>query len=167
VSEFAYDADGRLVAAICWPGCCKGCWRCYGMSLGCHQEPCRCDKPCICHEPDNEGYDKACLRHSRGRDRRMKDSPPAWYSGRRCPTCDPDEKYISKDDCPTCDGSGTIMKAKADYADRCIFRTGEYKNCEYSAVGYVALKTTRQWTPVCRIHAAVYKRRGNIMEAYL
>jgi len=50
----------------CAIGCCPGCQDCYGMSLGCHQNPCRCDWPCTCIyslEDGSASWRDGCVRH--------------------------------------------------------------------------------------------------------
>lgn len=67
------DESGAVVASYCGIGCCAGCQDCYGMSIGCHQEPCRCDLPCTCRYPDEDTDPKwrdGCERHDETTDTR-------------------------------------------------------------------------------------------------
>lgn len=50
-------------------GCCAGCGFCYGMSLNCHQKPCRCDQKCKC-DMTQDGYIPDCERHDDSTDNR-------------------------------------------------------------------------------------------------
>lgn len=62
--------------AYCKIGCCAGCQDCYGMSIGCHQEPCRCDLPCVCRYADEDtdpGWRGNCQRHDTSHDQRRWD----------------------------------------------------------------------------------------------
>ena len=81
---------------FCSIGCCPGCQDCYGMSLGCHQNPCRCDLPCSCTLTD-EGDMMAtgCERHDDSEDGRRgadigpddDDIPPAALFAEPCRVC--------------------------------------------------------------------------------
>lgn len=59
-----------MTAFVCSMGCCGGCERRFGNSLGCHQEPCRCELPCDkdCHNLDS--CDPKCQRHRMDHDTR-------------------------------------------------------------------------------------------------
>lgn len=50
---------------VCGPGCCPGCDQCYGMQIGCHQNPCRCHLPCRCNWDlwEEPGWQDGCERH--------------------------------------------------------------------------------------------------------
>lgn len=64
----------------CRMGCCPGCQDCFGMSLGCHQAPCRCALPCTCRFADEDTDSKwrdGCERHTDAEDaRRYADMEP-------------------------------------------------------------------------------------------
>lgn len=66
---------------VCTIGCCPGCQDCYGMSIGCHQDPCRCGLPCTCdYSREDEGPDfrAGCERHDSIGDLRQLRS---WHEG--------------------------------------------------------------------------------------
>ena len=47
------------------------------MSIGCHQEPCRCELPCTCRWKDEDadpGWRNGCKRHDSTGDRRRWDA---------------------------------------------------------------------------------------------
>lgn len=81
----------------CTIGCCPGCQSCYGMSIGCHQDPCRCDLPCTCdyfREETDPGWRAGCERHdSLGDLRQLRswheadDSVLPLIDGDPCPEC--------------------------------------------------------------------------------
>lgn len=77
----------RVIA--CGPGCCPGCDQCYGMQIGCHQNPCRCDLPCTCdwRREEEPGWQKGCERHDATDDCRHAepDDGPEDYG--LCPVC--------------------------------------------------------------------------------
>ena len=66
--------EARAIGAIvCMQGCCAGCQDCYGMSIGCHQEPCRCSLPCTCRWKDEDAdpsWQVGCERHDTTADQR-------------------------------------------------------------------------------------------------
>ena len=67
---------------VCVQGCCAGCQGCYGMSIGCHQEPCRCGLPCACRWPDEDTdprWRDGCQRHDSSHDQRRHYEPPDGY----------------------------------------------------------------------------------------
>ena len=54
------------VMYVCSRGCCNGCGQCYGYAIGCHQKPCRCDRPCTCTENEDGDYiTRGCERHEK------------------------------------------------------------------------------------------------------
>lgn len=58
---------------VCTIGCCPGCQDCYGMSIGCHQRPCRCKLPCTCdyeREDEDPNWRNGCQRHDSSEDQR-------------------------------------------------------------------------------------------------
>lgn len=65
---------------VCSQGCCPGCQDCFGMSIGCHQSPCRCTEPCTCRyadEDDDPRWRAGCVRHDDTDDgRRMAENEP-------------------------------------------------------------------------------------------
>lgn len=66
------DADEPVVM-VCSIGCCPGCQDCYGMSIGCHQDPCRCGEPCTCRYANEDADPKwrnGCVRHDDSDDQR-------------------------------------------------------------------------------------------------
>lgn len=63
--------SGEQGAVIfCSMGCCPGCQNCYGYSLGCHQDPCRCDQPCDAECWKLDTTDPNCKRHNSATDTR-------------------------------------------------------------------------------------------------
>jgi hypothetical protein len=158
---------------VCVTGCCAGCYRCYGMSLGCHRMPCTCDKPCVCkrnEEGDLVIATSGCERHANGADQRPAMGSPWWTTGMRCPVCDPNEEFIRDADCKTCGGLGAFSKAPADYVTRCL-ETKQGKGplwervCERNARYYIWPKEgDRRWRPVCGQHVKGYIRAHNIIE---
>lgn len=88
------------IERVCSIGCCAGCQDCYGMSIGCHQDPCRCALPCTCdyskEEAEPARWRDGCQRHDSKEDTRgewMRAEPDdddlaglsAQYG--ECPTC--------------------------------------------------------------------------------
>ena len=95
----------------CGPACCPGCEDCYGTGMGCHQVPCRCDKPCTCRwaEELDSSWRAGCERHDDSGDQR-NDEPewpqwPEWSRG---------DDVIRVSPCPVC---------------------GEYGACGYDDMG--------------------------------
>ncbi len=89
-----------MSAFVCSMGCCAGCQDCYGMSIGCHQEPCRCDQPCTCRYADEDTDPKwrdGCQRHDSRWDLRSQDIDP--YEGEPGPVLD-------MPPCPECGAAG-------------------------------------------------------------
>ena len=91
---------------VCAIGCCPGCQDCYGMSLGCHQDPCRCALPCICEDDDGSRVPSGCERHDdRGDQRRIEAEQECWT---------PDDVDVLDEDlararggpCPDCGAPG-------------------------------------------------------------
>jgi hypothetical protein len=82
--------DGIILCRI---GCCPGCQDCYGMSLGCHQDPCRCGLPCSCDLATEESLraDGTCERHDPREDARTYGTgEPEWaesWDWSPCPIC--------------------------------------------------------------------------------
>lgn len=59
---------------VCGPGCCPGCQNCFGMGIGCHQNPCACHLPCVCkwaEEDENPRWRDGCERHDDAGDLRF------------------------------------------------------------------------------------------------
>lgn len=86
---------------VCGIGCCPGCQDCYGMSIGCHQDPCRCGLPCTCdYSREDEGPDfrVGCERHDSIGDLRQLRS---WHEGDEIdgPALLP---YFDGEPCPMC-----------------------------------------------------------------
>lgn len=117
---------------ICGQGCCAGCQDCYGMGMGCHQRPCRCDRPCSCRWADEDRDPKwraGCERHDSSEDRRQActciedvqcgrcGSSLAWD---RCGACEATGYTIENPDpgCEVCEGTGTMSTCLSD-ADWC------------------------------------------------
>src|SRR5271163_1101947 len=67
---------------VCYQDCCPGCQDCYGMSIGCHQQPCRCKLPCTCRWKDEDNdpqWRLGCERHDdKADDRRLMDVEPDY-----------------------------------------------------------------------------------------
>lgn len=80
--------EPTIVFYACGPGCCAGCQDCYGMGIGCHQEPCRCTEPCTCRWPDEDTDPKwrdGCTQHDHSTDMRRPgvvedDDPDDFYA---------------------------------------------------------------------------------------
>lgn len=68
------------VTIVCHYGCCPGCQDCYGMGLGCHQDPCRCAEQCTCRWVDEDTdprWRDTCCRHDDRHDlRRLRHVEP-------------------------------------------------------------------------------------------
>lgn len=67
-----------------------------GMGMGCHQTPCRCDKPCTCRwkdEDEDPKWREGCERHDDSEDRR--------FSGERSEPQEPDDDFTPPP-CPVC-----------------------------------------------------------------
>lgn len=86
---------------MCRAGCCPGCRDCYGMQIGCHQDPCRCDKPCTCRwadEDDDPTWQAGCERHDSTQDaRRLADAEPDY---------DPEFESLDPSPCVVCGSDG-------------------------------------------------------------
>lgn len=100
---------------ICTIGCCPGCQDCWGMSIGCHQNPCRCDRPCTCRWADEDTDPKwrdGCNRHDDRTD------------GRRWRDVEPEElEYVTiSDPCPEC---GQVGPCAYDVEGRPMIHTLE------------------------------------------
>ena len=107
-------------AIVCSVGCCAGCQDCYGMAIGCHQKPCRCDRPCSCRWVDEDAdprWRDGCERHDDRGDTRQPCS--CWeddmcgrcgssLSWDRCGACEACGYTADDPDpgCPACDGHG-------------------------------------------------------------
>lgn len=103
--------DLHMVIA-CSYGCCPGCQDCYGYSIGCHQEPCRCDKPCTCRYVDEDSdrrWRDGCERHDAVNDRRR----PGTYDDDP-PDLTPDE-FGPANPCPIC---GSLVECGVDTEGR-------------------------------------------------
>lgn len=76
------DLAGATGAIVCYVGCCAGCQSCWGYSIGCHQEPCRCDQPCTCaYELEDEEpamWRQGCQRHDMTHDQRHEQTEPDY-----------------------------------------------------------------------------------------
>lgn len=98
------EPAGSIGTIVCSVGCCAGCQSCWGYSIGCHQEPCRCDLPCSCdysREDDDPGWRNGCVRHDDKDDQRHNVTEPddddlpdmgedeawLWAQATPCPTC--------------------------------------------------------------------------------
>lgn len=75
---------------VCVQGCCPGCQDCFGMSIGCHQDPCRCDLPCTCRfadEDDDPKWRSGCERHDDTNDSRNEHPADEPEDYGMCPVC--------------------------------------------------------------------------------
>lgn len=101
----------------CSQGCCPGCQDCYGMSIGCHQSPCRCDLPCSCRfmdEDEDPKWRDGCERHDDTED------------GRRGADAEPDEDDLPPpalfdEPCRVC---GSLEACATDEAGRPLIHHG-------------------------------------------
>lgn len=118
---------------VCGPGCCPGCQDCFGMSIGCHQDPCRCDLPCVCkwaEEDENPRWRDGCERHDATNDRRR--ACTCWTDdmcGRcgssltweRCGACEACGYTVDDPDpgCEVCNGVGVapLCLSSADWCE--------------------------------------------------
>lgn len=91
--------EANDVAIFCSMGCCGGCERCYGYSLGCHQEPCRCSHPCDKNCAQQDECDPTCQRHNMNHDTRDAYDHLADYD-------EPDQFEDLDTECPECGESG-------------------------------------------------------------
>lgn len=73
------------------------------MSLGCHQSPCRCEKPCTCRwadEDDDPRWRAGCERHDASQDgRRLAEQEDVEAP-------DVEELGFGIDPCPECGSTG-------------------------------------------------------------
>lgn len=94
---------------VCSIGCCPGCQFCFGMSIGCHQEPCRCDLPCTCRyeaEDSDPAWREGCERHDdRDDQRRIEAEQEAWTPD-ELDTLDDDLARARGGPCPDCGAPG-------------------------------------------------------------
>jgi hypothetical protein len=86
-------------AFVCGPGCCPGCQDCYGMSIGCHQQPCRCELPCICGWRQEDAINPACERHDSKTDARFGGPDEDYEDG-------PGDGELRVTACPECGETG-------------------------------------------------------------
>ena len=86
---------------VCGPGCCPGCQDCYGMQIGCHQEPCRCDQPCSCdwsQADESAHWQDGCIRHNSEDDTRGQESDDGPEDYGLCPVCGEGERCAEDDE---------------------------------------------------------------------
>ena len=101
---------------VCGPACCPGCQDCYGYGIGCHQDPCRCDRPCVCtYDDDGDRIPNSCERHdSRADTRHLADraDPDVW----------PEHESLDAAPCPEC---GSVGACGYDDEGRAMVHTTE------------------------------------------
>lgn len=92
--------SGEPQVIVCTVGCCPGCQGCYGYSIGCHQDPCRCGLPCTCdytrEDEEPATWRDGCERHDSTPDTRHQweegdlvdgEAMLPYFDGDPCPMC--------------------------------------------------------------------------------